>query len=81
MELTLAHRILVVLNDYEWEFENALVSIDGALAHIFYEDEDGTQERIATAPAMACMIEWVDLEELGGVDMSEEDEEERAHEH
>lgn len=81
MELTLAHRILVVLNDYEWEFENALVSIEGTVAHIFYEDEDGSRERIATAPAAACMIEWVDLEELSGMEMEEESAAEERHEH
>lgn len=79
-ELSLAHRVVVVMNDYEWEFENALVSISGAVVEVWYEDDSGLRQRVATAPLTACFIEWIDLEEVGGLDVEEADEDD-GHEH
>ena len=61
-----AHRVLVVLGDYEWEIENAWVSVSKYGVDIWHDD-DGERRKVVTAPLAACFIEWESLEELLGV--------------
>jgi hypothetical protein len=76
-EVRQAYRLVAVLGEYEWEIENAFLSVNKyGVVDVWYGDE-GERRLVATVPLNACFIEWESLEDLEGVvteEMDEEDE-------
>ena len=72
-----AHRVLVVLGEYEWDIENAWVTISKYGVVDIWHDLDGDRRKVVTAPLGSCFIEWESLEDLHGV-VAEDLEDEEA---
>lgn len=73
-----AHRVLIVLGEYEWDIENAWVTTSKYGVVDIWHDAEGGRRKVVTAPLAACFIEWESLEELHGVvseDLDMDDEE------
>lgn len=63
-ELRTAHTVVVVLGDYEWVFNDALIGINGGAVEIWRETEEGAREHVATAPLANTFIAWRELAEF-----------------
>jgi hypothetical protein len=76
-ELRRAATVVVVLGDYEWEFDNALVAVGKRTVEIWHEDDEGRRRHVATTPLAATFIAWEGLEEF----IFEEEDDDYDHEH